>query len=76
MLTDDGVLLIVQSEFADPVRSVRMLRCGGMQAEVIKTKRVPFGPVLSGRARWMEHAGLRMTGRREEELVVIRGKRL
>lgn len=72
LLADNGVLLIVQSEFAGPDRSMRMLRAGGLGAEVVEKRRIPFGPVLTRRAPWMEHVGLIPPGRREEELVVIR----
>lgn len=75
LLADDGVLLIVQSEFADPGRSIRLLRQRGISAEVTLTQRIPFGPVLTGRASWMESAGLITPGLREEELVVIRGEK-
>lgn len=76
MLGDDGVLLIVQSEFADPERSVRMLRRRRVYAEVVMSRRIPFGPVLTARTPWMESAGVIPAGRREEELVVIRGEKL
>ena len=75
LLADAGVLLVVQSEFADPARSVRMLRTGGLHTEVVMSRRVPFGPVLSARSRWMERVGLVPAGRREEELVVIRAEK-
>ncbi len=75
LLADGGVLLIVQSEFADPDQSVRMLRNRGLDAEVIITRRIPFGPVLTARAHWMERTGLVAVGRREEDLVVIRGEK-
>lgn len=76
LLEDGGVLLVVQSEFADPGRSIRMLRRQGVDAEVVLTQRIPFGPVLTERASWMEVAGLIPAGLREEELVVIRGEKL
>lgn len=75
LLADNGLLLIVQSEFADPDRSVWMLRHRGLNVDVVMTRRIPFGPVLTARARWMEHVGLIPLGRREEELVVIRAEK-
>jgi release factor glutamine methyltransferase len=33
---------------------------------------IPFGPVMSARANWLEEIGRLPRGRREEELVVIR----
>lgn len=76
LLDDKGELLIVQSEFADPERSIRMLRRHRVYAETVAAQRIPFGPVLTERAPWMESAGLLAAGRREEELVVIRGEKL
>ena len=76
LLAREGVVLIVQSEFADPERSIRMLRRRRIYAEIILTQRIPFGPVLTDRAPWMESVGLLTGGRREEELVVIRGEKL
>lgn len=73
LLTGAGELLTVQSEFADPERTVWMLRRRGLAARILLTRRIPFGPVLSARVDWMESAGLIPAGRREEELVVIRG---
>ena len=72
LLADGGVMLIVQSEFADATCSLRRLRHGGLHAEVVMTQLIPFGPVLNARAGWMESIGMLPAGRREEELVVIR----
>lgn len=76
LLSGDGVMLIVQSEFADPERSIRMLRRRRIYAETVMAQKVPFGPVLHDRASWMESAGLIPVGCREEELIVIRGEKL
>ena len=75
LLAQTGELLIVQSEFADPLRSVEMLRIGGLHAEVVMTRRIPFGPVLRGRAAWLEQTGLLSAGCREEVLTVIRAEK-
>ena len=72
LLADGGTMLIVQSEFADTQRSLGRLRRGGLRAEVVMTQLIPFGPVLTARARWMESIGMLPVSRREEELVVIR----
>lgn len=75
LLADQGTLLIVQSEFALPEKSLRMLRGNRLYAEVVAAQIIPFGPVLTSRARWMESVGLLPVGRREEELVVIRAEK-
>lgn len=75
LLGESGVLLIVQSEFADPHRTIRMLNGRGLDTEIVAAKRIPFGPVLNSRIGWMESTGLLRRGRRAEDLVVIRGSK-
>jgi release factor glutamine methyltransferase len=72
LLDDGGSLFVVQSEFADVDRSLTSLRSGVLDAEVIARQSIPFGPVLTSRADWLERNGLLEPGRRHEELVVIR----
>ena len=72
LLVHGGTMLIVQSEFSGVTRSLTSLRAAGLDAEIIATQWVPFGPVLSARAGWLESTGRLANGRREEELVVIR----
>jgi release factor glutamine methyltransferase len=72
LLRDGGSLFLVQSEFSGTQRSLDTLRSTGLDAEVVASQRVPFGPVLSARAQWLENTGRLQFGCREEELVVIR----
>ncbi len=72
LLCDGGSMLLVQSAFADAERSLTKLRDAGMDAEVIASQWIPFGPVLSSQAGWLERTGRLPTGRRAEQLVVIR----
>jgi release factor glutamine methyltransferase len=72
LLCDGGSMLLVQSAFAGVQRSLESLRTTGLEAEVIASQLIPFGPVLSARAAWLEGTGLLRRGCREEELVVIR----
>jgi release factor glutamine methyltransferase len=72
LLCDSGSLLLVQSALAGVQRSVDCLRSTGLEAEVVASEWIPFGPVLSGRAGWLEEIGLLRHGCREEQLVVIR----
>ena len=72
LLSDDGTMLLVQSEFADVEQSLTMLRAGGLHARVVERLRIPFGPVLTANARWLEAVGMLESGRRYEELCVIR----
>ncbi|AGB26163.1 HemK-related putative methylase [Mycobacterium sp. JS623] len=72
MLANGGTLLLVQSEFAGPRETLAQLASTGLDAEVIAWQWIPFGPVLSSRAHWLEETGRLEPGRREEELLVIR----
>jgi release factor glutamine methyltransferase len=72
LLCDSGSLLLVQSALAGVQRSVDCLRSTGLDAEVVAYEWIPFGPVLSARAGWLEEIGLLRRGCREEQLVVIR----
>jgi release factor glutamine methyltransferase len=72
LLTDGGTMLLVQSEFAGAEESVSALRSVGLSADVVAQQRIPFGPVLTARARWLESTGRVGLGCREETLVVIR----
>jgi release factor glutamine methyltransferase len=72
LLCDGGSLLLAQSALAGVHRSLDCLRSTGLDAEVVACERIPFGPVLTQRAAWLEEMGLVRRGCREEELVVIR----
>jgi hypothetical protein len=48
-----------------------LIRCAGLNAEVVAWQWIPFGPVLMSRAEWLEEIGRLDPGRREEELLVI-----
>jgi release factor glutamine methyltransferase len=72
LLDHGGTMLIVQSEFADPDRTVGLLRAGGLHAGVAATETINFGPVLHSRATLLEHSGRLRPGVRVERLMVIR----
>jgi release factor glutamine methyltransferase len=72
LLAPGGSLLLVQSEFAVPRQTLAALSSAGLDAEIVAYQWIPFGPVLSARAKWLEHTGRLEPGRREEELLVIR----
>jgi release factor glutamine methyltransferase len=72
LLCDGGSLLLVQSALAGVEQSLDTLRLTGLYAEVVSSQWIPFGPVLTARADWLEEAGLLHRGCRQEELVVIR----
>jgi release factor glutamine methyltransferase len=72
LLAAGGTMLIVQSEFAGPRHTLAALASSGLDAEIIAWQWIPFGPVLTSRAEWLEETGRLEQGRREEELLVIR----
>jgi release factor glutamine methyltransferase len=72
MLTAGGSMLLVQSVLSGVEKSLESLRSTGLHAEVIASQCIPFGPVLSARAGWLEGTGQIEIGCRTEELVVIR----
>jgi release factor glutamine methyltransferase len=72
LLRRGGSLLLVQSAFAGIQCSLDRLRATGLDADVIAAQTIPFGPVLSARAGWLESTGRLRRGCREEQLVVIR----
>jgi release factor glutamine methyltransferase len=72
LLTSGGSLLLVQSEFAEPRKTLAALASSGLDAEILAWQWIPFGPVMTSRAQWLEDTGRLEPGRREEELVVIR----
>jgi release factor glutamine methyltransferase len=72
LLAPGGSMLLVQSTLSGVESSVNALRATGLDAEVIVSQLVPFGPVLSARAGWLEATGRIQKRCRTEELVVIR----
>lgn len=72
LLDDGGTMLLVQSEFAGPRQTLATLAASGLDVEIIAWQWIPFGPVLSAHAQWLEETGRLQPGRREEELLVIR----
>jgi release factor glutamine methyltransferase len=72
LLCAGGSMLLVQSDLADVQRSLDILRAAGLYAEPIASQRIPFGPVLTARASWLESTDRLPRGCREDRLVVIR----
>lgn len=72
LLCNGGSLLLVHSALAGAQQSLDTLRTAGMGADIVARQTIPFGPVLTARARWLERTGQIAHGCREEELIVIR----
>ncbi|WUQ40499.1 methyltransferase [Streptomyces sp. NBC_00234] len=75
LLRPGGVLLAVHSVLSGPTITATRLADAGLDVSVADRRFVPFGPVLRGRAAWLEMRGLIEPGQEEEELVVIRAER-
>lgn len=71
VLSEDGALLLVQSELADEQATLNQLKKAGLVPEVLARARIPFGPVLRARAAALRARGLLGPDQMEEELVVI-----
>ncbi|WP_436892186.1 HemK2/MTQ2 family protein methyltransferase [Nocardiopsis dassonvillei] len=71
VLSEDGVLLLVQSELADEQATLDRLGKAGLVPAVLARGRIPFGPVLRERAPALRARGLLAPDQTEEELVVI-----
>lgn len=72
LLADGGSMLLVHSVLAGVEQTLKLLRSSGLDAQVVASQQIPFGPVLSARVDWLERTGLIEHGCRTEELVVIR----
>lgn len=74
LLTEDGVLLLVQSEVTGEEHTLERLHRAGMRASVVARATQPFGPVMTERASLLEARGLIAPGQRSEEIVVIEAR--
>ncbi|HEU4655966.1 MAG TPA: HemK2/MTQ2 family protein methyltransferase [Capillimicrobium sp.] len=74
-LKPGGFVLITHSSICGTDRTLELLRAGGLEAEVVARRRGPLGPLLRARVATLERRGLLEPGRREEEVLVIRGRR-
>ncbi|WP_329198915.1 HemK2/MTQ2 family protein methyltransferase [Streptomyces sp. NBC_01435] len=75
VLRRGGVLLMVHSGLCDAGSTLDRLKGAGLDAVVRSRVRVPFGPVLLSRIRWLRERELVDTDETNEELVVIRAER-
>lgn len=74
-LRPGGFVLLVHSSVCDPDRTLELLRDGGLESDVVARRRGPLGPLLTARVATLEARGLLEPGRREEQIVVIRGRK-
>lgn len=75
LLAPGGTLILVQSEYSDPGRTVAMLSNAGMTVSVAARRSISFGPVMTERSAWLQEVGLLDASRDIEDLVVVRADR-
>jgi release factor glutamine methyltransferase len=74
VLTDDGVVLLVQSELAGEKATLARLTEAGLHPTVTDRVRIPLGPVLRARESMLRSRGLLRPDRHDEELLVIEAR--
>lgn len=75
VLTDDGLLLIVQSELSGEEATLERLAAAGLTATVMARSHIPFGPVLRSREQMLRERGLLRPNQRDEQILVIEARR-
>ncbi|TCN54218.1 release factor glutamine methyltransferase [Rhodococcus sp. SMB37] len=75
LLSVNGFALVVHSGFNGVDATLDRLRRGGLKAAVVARQKIPLGPVLQSRVRYLRHAQLAGQDATNEEVVVIRADR-
>ncbi len=73
-LSPGGAVLVVHSSITGERHTLGAMRAGGLEAAVVCRERSPLGPLHRARADLLERRGLLEAGRRDEEIMVIRGR--
>ena len=73
-LKPGGILLVVQSDIIDVDRTFGLMGQHGLAPDVVFRKRGALGPLMRARVAHLEAQGLLTGGRREEEILVVRGR--
>lgn len=73
-LRPGGVLLVVHSEVCGVDATLRALRAGRLEGGVAARHRGALGPLMRARVRDLEGRNLLPAGRRDEEVMVVRGR--
>ena len=75
VLAPGGRVLLVHSSVCGEAETRERLSAGGLRVQVVDRHGGPLGPLLAGRAQVLEARGLLAPGQREEEVLVICGRR-
>jgi release factor glutamine methyltransferase len=74
-LRPGGFVLIVQSSVAGVAETIERLADTGLDPSTVSRRRGAFGPIMSERAPLLVERGVLGPGAREEEIVVVCGRR-
>jgi release factor glutamine methyltransferase len=74
-LRPGGVLLVVHSSLLGYERTAELLAAGGLEVDVAARERGPLGPLMNGRRGYLEAEGMLEPRQREEDVLVVRGRR-
>jgi release factor glutamine methyltransferase len=74
-LAPGGAILIVHSSLCGVDETLARLAGGGLEADVPFRHRGPLGPLMLSRVEQLEASGALAPGEREEEMVIVRGRR-
>ena len=74
-LNPGGRLLVTHSSLLGFESTERALAAAGMEVDVPVRRRGPLGPLMSARVEHLERHGMLRPGQRDEEVLVIRGRR-
>jgi release factor glutamine methyltransferase len=74
-LKPGGAILVVHSSINREDETVERLAATGLEVDIAYRERGSFGPLMTDMADELETRGLIAVGQREEEVVVVRGRR-
>jgi release factor glutamine methyltransferase len=74
-LRPGGFLLVTHSSVLGTDRTLERLEEAGLEAQVVARRRGPLGPLMTKRVRALEAGGLLAPGQRDEEVVIVRGRK-
>jgi release factor glutamine methyltransferase len=74
-LEPGGAILIIHSSLCGTEATVERLQSHGLEADVPVRSRGPLGPLMLARVEQLEASGALKPGEREEELVIVRGRK-
>jgi release factor glutamine methyltransferase len=74
-LKPGGAILMIHSSLCGTDLTVDRLDAAGLDAEVVARQRGPLGPLMLARVDQLEASGALKPGEREEEVVIVRGRK-